>query len=180
VLDSVIVTFHQNGALLRLCLERLERAMPASAELIVVMNNADVRELAVPLPGRARVLEVPCNLGYAAAANLGAREARGRRLTFVDHDIVVAPGWFEALAELHESIAGPTLTGCKICDPQTLRVLDFGIGFTPFNAPHPHMDQPQHSALVAQNRQVQALCTAVCMIDRSTFEDLGVLPLVEN
>ncbi len=61
-------------------------------EVVVVDNGGDVEELdgvTVVRPGE--------NLGFAAGNNLGARQAKGDVLVFLNPDTVVAPGALEAL-----------------------------------------------------------------------------------
>jgi len=112
-------------------------------------------------------------LGYAGAANLGAAAARGDHIVFVDYDIVFTKGWLAALLATHLSSATIGATGCCIVDPHSGRVLDFGIGFTRFNSPHPHMDHRVGSPLVSRSRPVQALCTAAFVITKELFIEVG-------
>lgn len=171
---SIVVTFHERFELLRLCLEQLEATVPKDAELIVVLSNADGREVNVAVPSqRARCIRIQDDTGYAAAANAGARAASGDLLVFVDYDLIVQDGWLENLLATHLQSPAIGATGCQIIDPHTGRLLDFGVGFTNYNAPHPHMDRPLGSSVVSQSRQVQAFCTAGCVIHRDLFQRVG-------
>jgi GT2 family glycosyltransferase len=71
----------------------------AGDELIVVDNaSADGTPEAVRrLVPEARVVEAGTNLGFAAGCNLGAREAGGELLLFLNPDAVVQPGFREAI-----------------------------------------------------------------------------------
>jgi GT2 family glycosyltransferase len=77
----------------------LIRELRPDDELIVVDNDSDdgtadsVRELA---PG-ARVIEAGANLGFGAGCNLGAREARGELLVFLNPDAQPQPGFRDAI-----------------------------------------------------------------------------------
>jgi glycosyltransferase involved in cell wall biosynthesis len=143
-------------------------------EIVLVMNNADARELVCPLDDpRLRVLAIEKNLGQAAAANAGAAAARGDRFVFTDHDVVFCDGWLDAVQRLHERTDAAGATGVRVANPHTLRVLDFGIGFSRMNAPHPHMDQRLDSPLVSTERSVQAMCSSGLTMDRAVFEQLG-------
>jgi GT2 family glycosyltransferase len=44
-----------------------------------------------------RVERLPCNVGFAAANNLGARLARGHWIALLNNDAFAAPDWLEAL-----------------------------------------------------------------------------------
>jgi GT2 family glycosyltransferase len=69
--------------------------------VVVVDNGGDVGELK-----GVRVVQPGENVGFAAGNNLGAREAGGEALVFLNPDTVVAPG---ALDELVAPLADPTV-----------------------------------------------------------------------
>ena len=170
----MVVTFHSGLSLLRLCLESLLRTTGPETEIVVVMNNADEREVSAPLDyERVRSLRIKANLGYAAAANAGARAATGRFVIFSDHDLVFEDGWIQAVRSLHRRSPQIGAVSARVANPHTFRVLDFGIGFTPLNSPHPHMDQRLDSPLVRQSRRVQAMCCGGLTMERTLFEEIG-------
>ena len=107
MISAVIVAYNNGDALTR-CLESLE---PDGAEVIVVNNGDPLPELGV------RVVNPGSNLGFAAGCNLGAAEASGDVLVFLNPDTVVAAG---ALAELARTLEDPTI---GIAMPR-LRLLD--------------------------------------------------------
>ena len=98
-LSVVVVTFRHDEAL-RGPLEALAGQLHDGDELIVVDNASgdetpDVAEATAPA---ARVIRNPENAGFPAACNLGAGEASGDLLVFLNPDAVVAPGWRDAIA----------------------------------------------------------------------------------
>jgi GT2 family glycosyltransferase len=171
---SVIVLYHSGADLLRLCIESLINSTPESVEILVVMNNSDRGKLNVEFPkARVRCIKIEESLGYSKAANLGANSAKGQHLIFADHDNVFKQGWFEALTAHHCSGPKIGISSCRILNPHSFKVLDFGIGFTDFNSPHPHLDLPTDSPLVSKSRQVQAACTGGFLISKDLFNRLG-------
>lgn len=89
---SVVVVAYRSGESLRRCLRSL-REHAAGAEVVVVDNGgADLGS------EEARVVDAGGNLGYAGGAALGAREARGETLVFLNQDAVVQAGAVDALA----------------------------------------------------------------------------------
>lgn len=72
-------------------------------------GTVDVARRHADLLPALRVVDASARRGAAAARNMGAQAARGRRLAFCDADDVVADGWvqsmFEALTR-HEFVAG--------------------------------------------------------------------------
>jgi GT2 family glycosyltransferase len=107
VISAVIVAYNNGDALTR-CLESLE---PEGVEVVVVNNGDPLPELEV------RVVEPGSNIGFGAGCNLGAANASGDVLVFLNPDTVVAPG---ALAELARTLEDKTI---GIAMPR-LRLLD--------------------------------------------------------
>ncbi len=86
--------------------EELARSLPAllpelgeGDELIVVDNDSadGTSEAVAELAPAARLLPSGRNLGFAAACNLGAAEARGDLLVVLNPDAAPRPGWGEAI-----------------------------------------------------------------------------------
>ena len=87
-------------------LTRLLESLDGEADEVVVVNNggpAPELDAAAEREG-VRVVEAGGNLGYAGGGNVGAREATGDVLVFLNPDTVVRPG---ALARLAERLADP-------------------------------------------------------------------------
>jgi GT2 family glycosyltransferase len=97
-LSVVVVTYNSRDAVAA-SLPRLCGQLRREDEVIVVDNAssddtvARVRELA---PG-ARVIRSHANVGFAAGANAGAREATGDVLLFLNPDATPAPGFADAI-----------------------------------------------------------------------------------
>jgi glycosyltransferase involved in cell wall biosynthesis len=96
---SVIIPAYNAAATIDVCLESvLAQSTGEEFEIIVVDDGStdDTAEIAGGYPG-VRVLWQE-NAGASAARNLGAREARGWILCFIDADCVATLGWLDALA----------------------------------------------------------------------------------
>ena len=174
---SLIVPHHGNQRLLGFCLDSLRRTVPNDAEIIVVLNNSDQREISIDIDeGRFTAIRIKENLGYGEAINVGARAAHGKQLVFCDNDTFYLPDWFETLAEFFLTKKNIGAASAKLLNPYNGRIVDYGIAFTKYNAPHPFMDRHSNHPLTTSARQCQAMCAAVFMINRDFFFDLGAFP----
>ncbi|MDQ3802636.1 MAG: glycosyltransferase [Acidobacteriota bacterium] len=171
---SIIVPFHSNERLLRFCLNTLLTTVPAEVEKIVVLNNHRTDELPADIDtSHFRVIRHDESLGYSHAANAGASVARGRTLIFCDADTFYAGNWFSALTSFHRNTPNIGLASSRLLDPRTGRVLDFGIAFTKYNAPHPQRDVRADDPSVNRARSVQAACSANMIIEADLFSHVG-------
>jgi glycosyltransferase involved in cell wall biosynthesis len=95
---SIVVPTRGRAAYLEITLDSLRRQQTDTPyELLVVDDGAKdaTRDVAERL-GASVVSQVPAR-GLNASRNLGAREARADLIAFVDDDVLVPPGWLDAL-----------------------------------------------------------------------------------
>ena len=85
-LDVVVVTY-ESARHLRRCLAGL----PAGTDVVVVDNASSDGSAELALALGARVVRNPGNLGFAAAANQGARLGRGDLVLFLNPDAALDP-----------------------------------------------------------------------------------------
>jgi GT2 family glycosyltransferase len=171
---SIIVPFHSNERLLRLCLETLLKTVPSDVEKIVVLNNHQARELPTDIrTSHFRVVRYEESLGYSRAINIGASLAHGQSLIFCDADTFYLGDWFSRLTNFYRITPNIGIASSRLLDPRSGRVLDFGIAFTKYNAPHPQRDMRAGEPSVSSARVVQAVCSANMIIDADLFSRMG-------
>src|SRR5919108_1680932 len=93
---SIIVPAHRAEKTIGACLDGLLASPLPDCEMIVVADAETapiVRQIAEPRAARV----ITPNLGAAAARNLGAENARGDILLFVDGDCVPEKNWAQAM-----------------------------------------------------------------------------------
>src|SRR6266446_2683225 len=100
---SIIVVTYNNLGLNRLCLESIyARTEWPDFEVIVVDNNSTdgtpeyLKQAEKTLPN-LRVILNKRNLGFAAANNIGLRQATGDYLVLLNNDTIVTRGWLSTL-----------------------------------------------------------------------------------
>jgi GT2 family glycosyltransferase len=99
---SIIVPAYNNPDDLDLCLAALLADARPDWEVIVVddASRESIREVAAARG--VKVLRLDRNSGPSSARNLGARQASGDILLFVDSDVVVAPGAVARILDVFE------------------------------------------------------------------------------
>ena len=103
---SVLIPTHNRPRLLRACVESVlaQTFPPERFEIIVVDDGSRIPAARVLRDyldtGRVRVLRQP-QQGWARARQLGAREARGEILVFLDDDCRAPEHWLEAYARVY-------------------------------------------------------------------------------
>lgn len=144
-------------------------------EIIVVSNGCAGPPLTpADCDGLVRVIHHDEPLGYAEAIHCGVEEARGSQLIFCDADTFFPRAqWIARHLELRSQRAEIGITSSKLINSRTDRILDFGIGRTRFNNFHPFRDALTTDWRVQRSRRVQMACSAVMMIDKELFQQLG-------
>ena len=103
-LVSVVMVTHGNWPLVRRALEALAERTDPVYELIVI-DSASPDETPQRLRDEvegANVVISEDNLGFGGGSNLGAEQARGRYVLFLNPDALVEPHWLEPLLDVLE------------------------------------------------------------------------------
>lgn len=170
---SIVVTYYANSDFLRACLDSLKSTTPFEVEIIVVQNNMDCSEHVMDIDAeRFVVIHEYADLGYSAAANLGAKTASGDLLIFMDQDTIATTGWLDSLLRTYASSPNVGAASAKLVNPHTGRIVDFGIGFSQFNSPHFFLDRKVDHADAMSDFPVQAACSACLLIGKEDFHSI--------
>lgn len=173
---SIIIPYHSNRTHLCLCLESLIATVPQTVEIILVINNSDPQEHLIDINrSRIQVITINQNLGYSKAINLGVTYAKGKHLIFCDSDTVYTKNWFKALTGFYHSKANIGIASSKLLNPNTSRIIDFGMALSKYNNAHPFLDQFPTYPLVQESRKVQMACSANMIITKELFCSMGML-----
>jgi len=179
---SVIIVNRNGRDLLLNCLASLVgKAEREWHEVIVVDNGSSdgtLEAVRTEFP-QVRTVEARENLGFAAANNLGAAEASGGLLLFLNNDTVVQPGALGRLSSAFEAdpqvgIAAPSLVGPDGRDQGTMNLL-----MTPATVLVPgarRRAQKELARVVARSGELAGrayFCGAAVMVRRSAFESVG-------
>lgn len=132
---SIIVVNYNGMDTIVSCLESLLATTGEMAEIIVVDNRStDGSDLIIAERFPAlRVIHSPANLGFGGGNNLGARDATGDYLVFLNPDAIATPGWWEALVDALASDASAGMATSRILlahDPERLNTAGNDIHLT--------------------------------------------------
>ncbi|NLG80400.1 MAG: glycosyltransferase [Firmicutes bacterium] len=101
---SVVIVMYNSLSTIGPCLESVLATVGKDDEVIIVDNHSNdpsleyVKTLKSMLPdSRINIISLRENLGYAAAANIGIREAENQFICMLNPDTVVFPGWLDGL-----------------------------------------------------------------------------------
>lgn len=98
---SILIVTFNSARHIQTCLEALLATIGPEHEVIVVDNaSVDGSIAQVRAFGeRVKLIASPVNRGFAGGVNLAARHATGQTLVLINPDVVVRPGWLQAMAE---------------------------------------------------------------------------------
>jgi len=181
---SIIIVTYGQRELTEQCLRSLDRCLGhrlgAEWELVLIDNNSpdDTPELLHAWSDRAIVRLLDENRNFAGGCNLGAAEAHGEALVFLNNDTEVTPGALEAIVD--QALApGVSVAGCRLLFPHGT-IQHAGVAFL-YGRALDHAAMPQHvfhhqdQELAAARACYELDCvTAACMAVRAaTFRGVG-------
>jgi len=113
---GVVIVNWNGGGDLALCIKSLQSGVGGHVEEIVVVDNdsSDDSLRRLGTPAGVTVIEAGRNLGFAAGANLGARQCHSSRILFLNPDTRILPGAIDVAVDFLEAhpevgLVGPLL-----------------------------------------------------------------------
>jgi O-antigen biosynthesis protein len=183
---SILIPLYRNIGFLRFQVAALSEDPDCRrSDIIYILDSPEQRnEVEHLLRGLHRTTELattlvimPRNLGYAAANNAGATEARGAILLLLNSDVIpIAPGWLRTLLEPF-SRAAVGAAGPKLLFEDG-SIQHAGLYFERdeddvwFNR-HYHKGMPRGWAEAQVRREVPGVTGAALAIRRKVFEQIG-------
>ncbi len=186
---SVIIPVFNKWELTGNCLKSLaEHTLPdLSAEdfevLLVDNASTDATPHASPALGqrlfgdRFRYLRQPVNRNFAGACNLGAVQARGEFLFFLNNDTLLTPGWLPPLLEMFRREPDLGACGPLLLYPELFgrkdRVQHAGVYITPAQrVGHLYKGFPASHPAVQKKRELQLITAAALLIPSAIYREM--------
>ena len=98
--SSVIIPVFNKADLTFRCLRALTKELERTKVEIIVVDNGSTDETEpglTSLGDKIRYIRNDSNLGFVEACNIGAKQALGEFLIFLNNDTLVQPEWYEAM-----------------------------------------------------------------------------------
>ena len=172
--SSLIIVNYNGRQHLQRCLPSVLQAGPPSEVIVVDNASSDgSAEYVVTMFPQVRLIRNEANLGFGHGANLGAREARGHCLVFLNPDTVVEPGWLEALVaalQAHPEAGLVTSRVLLLADPARINTCGNEVHVSGLTLCR---GLGQERSTLALPHEVGAVSGAAFAIRREGFQALG-------
>lgn len=172
---SVIVVAYKSGRVLSRCLDALDRQSHRDFEVIVVDNgdNDDAIEGLGSRQTSTRLLRPGANLGFAAANNLAAGEARADWLVLLNPDAFARPDWLARISAAIRAYPGVAMFGSTQLRAETPEILDgAGDHYHPLGLAW-RGGEGDPAETVDRDAEVFGPCAAAAVYRRDVFERAG-------
>jgi GT2 family glycosyltransferase len=178
---SVVIVNWNGKKILPRCLDALKRQTYLDFEIILVDNGSTDGSLddlhddgKYPQRPIMRLVLLGQNLGFAAANNRGAVEARGKWLALLNNDAFPAPNWLESLVETANKFSNFQVFASKLVSDVDETTVDSAgdILHTSGMAWHRGRGRPAEE-FSGRPVEVFSPCAAAAMYDRQAFMEVG-------
>jgi GT2 family glycosyltransferase len=172
---SIILVNYNGGEQVMECLHSLEADGYEGREIIVV-DNASLDGSPACIKStfpNVKLFQSATNLGYGGGNNLGANYAQGFYIAFLNPDILVQPGWLEALSRVLDADPGVAMATARILlqdRPDTINACGNDVHISGLTLCR-GMGQPRQAFDTPS--EVAAVSGAAFMIRRELFNQLG-------
>lgn len=162
---SVIIPTYNEERFLDKCLQAIENAFcqEDDYEVLVVDNNSIDKTQEIARKHGAKLIRNP-DKKPATSRNVGARQARGTLLAFIDADCLIDRNWFRYLKQHFEDLE-VVAAGTKVCPKFE--------GATWVELASFRMNQRRGKELSGQTTHVKWLGTSNLLVRRISFEQIG-------
>lgn len=172
---SIIIVSHNSAPHLQRCLSSVLNTDYPDFEVIVVDNDSrdgsvELVETAFP---QVRLIRSKRNCGFGAANNLGAMQAAGEILAFLNPDTAAEPGWLGPLVQALDTDSRAGLATAKILlmdHPDTINTCGNDVHYTGLTLCR---GTGQHRTAFGRLEEVTAVSGAAFAVRRDVFQALG-------
>ncbi len=179
---SIIIPVLNLWSMTSNCLESLRKFTKGNFFEVIVVDNGSVDSTPTEcpvlgqrlFPDKFKYVRVEENINFGPACNLGAANALGELLFFLNNDTLLSEGWAAPLLEIFNRDPGVMAASPLCLFPDNRRIQYLGIGYTgALGVRHPYFMFPGDHPVVRRQRKFQALSAAALMVPSHYFNGLG-------
>lgn len=179
---SVIIPVYNKMELTAACLHSLAQHMPKATFEVIVVDNCSTDATSVQCPALGQrlfgnffsYLRQPINKNFAGACNLGAREAHGEYLFFLNNDTLATENWLDPLLDAFAKYPNIAAVGPLLLYPvlgaAKDRVQHAGVALNPvMQVLHLYEGLPANHRAVTHPRATQVITAAAMLMPKALF-----------
>lgn len=176
-LISVVIPSWNGLKLLKACLPSIARQTYMPFEAIIVDNGSSdgTADFVVRHFPDFRLIRLPENMGFAAAANHGIKAAKGEYIAFLNNDAEAHEKWLE---ELYKAVSAKEKTGfasSKMLKYRDRKIIDgAGDGYTRFGLAFRRGRSMADNGQYEIEQEVFSACAAAAIFKREVFNSVGL------
>ncbi|WP_319760636.1 glycosyltransferase [Maridesulfovibrio sp.] len=170
---SVIVPFYSNYSLLEYCCRSLIKNFNKHTYELIVVNDNPRTKPNLDFAPKATLIQCEKNGGYAAACNIGSKQAIGDFLLFVDSDIVIENDVMDVLLKEYSSNKNIAAVGSKIVKLATEEIEYYGLAFNEVDVIKPWQGNSAEFPLTMMNREFQTVPSGLFLIEKAVYDAVG-------
>ncbi len=100
---SVIIPVHNGGEKFKLCLDSVTSSLPDNAEILIVADGESDGSWQYAEQFNTHIIKNPVPGGPAKARNLGAKQAKGQLLFFIDSDVTIKENTIQTVIDFFKN-----------------------------------------------------------------------------
>mgnify|MGYP002831512540 CR=1 FL=1 len=174
MLVTVVVVNFNGRAYLRRCLDSLA-CQTVEHEVIVVDNDSSdgSTELVRSQYPNVRLILLRRNAGFAAANNIGAREAHGRYIAFLNNDTEVTANWLDCLLNGLKQNPNAGFAASRIVYLQDRSVVDSAGDVVTRSGGAFKRGHGKSAEEFSEPAEIFGACGAACLFQHDVFFEVG-------
>jgi GT2 family glycosyltransferase/glycosyltransferase involved in cell wall biosynthesis len=172
---SIVIPIHGKLAYTLACLRSLVRHESGAPFEVIVVDDASLDDSASVLAQITglKLLRNERNLGFIGSCNVGAAQARGEFLLFLNNDTQVTAGWLDALLRCFAERADCGIAGSRLLYPDGRLQEAGGLVFANGSCWNTGRFEPRNAPAFRYRRKTDYVSGASLLIRRAVFQGVG-------